>query len=226
MIDEKPSFNLLTILIVVLLITLIGSVVFITLTLNRTINTAITPIQNVNKALSTQVSQLLHPTPTVIPDPVTIIREVQSLARLETIQYTVEKVITAEVNQGVFGPLFGDRLLFVAHGFVIAGVDLSKVETDDLRLEEEVLYVTLPEAEVFVATLNNDESYVYDRETGILRKSARDLETTARQVAEEEILNAALEDNILLQAQQNAEIYLERLFNSLGYLQVVFETEE
>jgi len=226
MTDEKPSFNLLTILIVVLLITLIGSVVFITLTLNRTINTAITPIQNVNKALSTQVSQLLHPTPTVIPDPVTIIREVQSLARLETIQYTVEKVITAEVNQGVFGPLFGDRLLFVAHGFVIAGVDLSKVETDDLRLEEEVLYVTLPEAEVFVATLNNDESYVYDRETGILRKSARDLETTARQVAEEEILNAALEDNILLQAQQNAEIYLERLFNSLGYLQVVFETEE
>lgn len=226
MIDEKPSFNLLTILIVVLLITLIGSVVFITLTLNRTINTAITPIQNVNKALSTQVSQLLHPTPTVIPDPVTIIREVQSLARLETIQYTVEKVITAEVNQGVFGPLFGDRLLFVAHGFVIAGVDLSKVETDDLRLEEEVLYVTLPEAEVFVATLNNDESYVYDRETGILRRSARDLETTARQVAEEEILNAALEDNILLQAQQNAEIYLERLFNSLGYLQVVFETEE
>jgi len=226
MTDEKPSFNLLTILIVVLLITLIGSVVFITLTLNRTINTAITPIQNVNKALSTQVSQLLHPTPTVIPDPVTIIREVQSLARLETIQYTVEKVITAEVNQGVFGPLFGDRLLFVAHGFVIAGVDLSKVETDDLRLEEEVLYVTLPEAEVFVATLNNDESYVYDRETGILRRSARDLETTARQVAEEEILNAALEDNILLQAQQNAEIYLERLFNSLGYLQVVFETEE
>jgi len=223
--DKKPKPNLLTILILVLLVTIIGFLVFFAVTFHRTINTALTPIQNVNEALRTQVSQLLNPTPTVIPDPVTIIREVQSLARLETIQYTVEKVITAKINQGVFGPLFGDRLLFVAHGYVIAGLDLTKLETEDLHLEKDVLYVTLPGAEVFVATLNNDESHVYDRETGILRKSDQDLETTARQVAEEEILNAALEDDILQQAQQNAEVYLERLFNSLGYMNVIFETQ-
>lgn len=145
------------------------------------------------------------------------------MARLETIQYTVEKVITAEINQGVFGPLFGDRLLFVARGYVIAGVDLSVMKTEDLRLEDGVLYVNLPDTEVFVATLNNDESYVYDRTTGILRKSDQDLETNARQVAEAEILNAAVEDGILLQAEQNAEVYLERLFNTLGYKEVVFE---
>jgi hypothetical protein len=135
----------------------------------------------------------------------------------------VEKVITAEINQGVFGPLFGDRLLFVARGYVIAGVDLSVMKTEDLRLEDGVLYVNLPDTEVFVATLNNDESYVYDRTTGILRKSDQDLETNARQVAEAEILNAAVEDGILLQAEQNAEVYLERLFNTLGYKEVVFE---
>lgn len=206
-----------------LLITVIGSIIFFAVTINRTINAAVSPIQNVNQEISTQVSKLLHPTPTIIPDPVTIIREVQSLARLETIQYTVEKVITAEINQGVFGPLFGDRLLFVARGYVIAGVDLSVMKTEDLRLEDGVLYVNLPDTEVFVATLNNDESYVYDRTTGILRKSDQDLETNARQVAEAEILNAAMEDGILLQAEQNAEVYLERLFNTLGYKEVVFE---
>jgi hypothetical protein len=208
---------------VLLLITVIGSIIFFAVTINRTINAAVSPIQNVNQEISTQVSKLLHPTPTIIPDPVTIIREVQSLARLETIQYTVEKVITAEINQGVFGPLFGDRLLFVARGYVIAGVDLSVMKTEDLRLEDGVLYVNLPDTEVFVATLNNDESYVYDRTTGILRKSDQDLETNARQVAEAEILNAAVEDGILLQAEQNAEVYLERLFNTLGYKEVVFE---
>ena len=221
--NKKTSINLVTILLVILLITVIGSVIFFALTINQTIRAAVSPIQNVNRSISTQVSKLLNPTPTILPDPVTIIREVQSLARLETIQYTVEKVITAEINQGVFGPLFGDRLLFVAHGYVIAGIDLSAIETEDLRLEDSILYVTLPESEVFVATLNNDESYVYDRTTGILRKSDQDLETNARQVAEAEILNAALEDDILGQAQQNAEIYLERLFNTLGYQQVVFE---
>lgn len=208
---------------IVLLITLIGSVVFISLMVNRAIRTAVSPIQSVNDTLSTQVSKLLNPTPTVIPDPVTIIREVQSLARLETIQYTVEKVITAEVNQGVFGPLFGDKLLFIAHGYVIAGVDLAVIESEDLWLEDSILHVELPDAEVFVATLNNDESYVYDRTTGLLRKSDPDLESAARQAAEQEILNAAIEDGILRQAKQNAEIYLERLLNTLGYNQVVFE---
>ena len=220
--QEKPKTNPITVLLFILLVTLIVSVVFILITLTRTINTAVAPIQTINQALSTQVSQLMNPTPTVIPDPVTIIREVQSLARLETIQYSVEKVITAEINQGVLGPLFGDRLLFVAHGYVIAGVDLSQLGTDQLALEDGVLYVTLPQAEVFVATLDNENSYVYDRDTGILRKSDQDLETAARQIAEQEIETAAFEDGILEQAQQNAEVYLERLFNTLGYDQVVY----
>ncbi|MDY6868909.1 MAG: DUF4230 domain-containing protein [Chloroflexota bacterium] len=220
---KQSSNTVITILLVVLLVSVIGSVIFISLTVNRAIQAAVSPIQNVNDTISTQVSQLLNPTPTVIPDPVTIIREVQSLARLETIQYTVEKVITAEINQGVFGPLFGDKLLFIAHGYVIAGVDLTVIESEDLWLEDGILHVELPDAEVFVATLNNDESYVYDRTTGLLRKSDVDLETAARQAAEAEILNAAIEDDILLQAQQNAEVYLERLLNSLGYDRVAFE---
>jgi hypothetical protein len=220
--EKKSPFNLVTILLLILLITMIGSVILITFTLKNTIDTAVSPLRNANQALSTQVSKLFNPTPTVIPDPVTIIREVQSLARLETIQYSVEKVITAEINQGVLGPLFGDRLLFVAHGYVIAGVDLAGISAEDLWLEGDVLYVRLPEVEVFVATLNNDQSYIYDRETGILRKSDPDLETSARQVAEQEILKAALGDGILLQAQQNAEAYLERLFNTLGYSRVAF----
>lgn len=225
---DKPNKTgmVITILLVILLVTVIGVVVFFALTFTRTLDAALSPVQNVNKAISTQVSKLLNPTPTVIPDPVTIIREVQSLARLETIQYTIEKVITAEINQGVFGPLFGDRLLFVAHGFVIAGVDLAEIGAEDFRLEDATLFVTLPDAEVFVATLNNDDSYVYDRETGVLRKSDQDLETTARQVAEQEILNAAMDDGILGQAQQNAEVYIERLLNTLGYLNVVFEHGE
>jgi len=219
---QKQPINLVTILLIILLVTLIASVIFILITINRTFSAAISPIQTVNNALSTQVSQLMNPTPTVIPDPITIIREVQSLARLETIQYSVEKVITAEINQGVFGPLFGDRLLFVAHGYVIAGVDLSQLGSEQLRLEDGILFVSLPEAEIFVATLDNENSYVYDRETGILRKSDRDLETAARQIAEQEIERAALEDGILEQAQQNAEVYLERLLNTLGYQEVVF----
>jgi hypothetical protein len=165
---QKSFLSPVNILVIILLLVSIASVIFFAVKINSTIDSTVMPIKSANQAISTQISQLLHPTPTIMPDPVTIVREVQSLARLETIQYTVEKVITAEINQGVFVPLFGDKLLFVAHGYVIAGVDLSKLSTDELDITDNKLTIKLPDAEVFVATLNNDESYIYDRTTGLL----------------------------------------------------------
>ncbi|MEX1247614.1 MAG: DUF4230 domain-containing protein [Anaerolineales bacterium] len=180
-------------------------------------------VRQLADSVNTQVANVLHPTPTIIPDPITIVHEVRSLARLETIQYSVEKIIVAESGQGPFGFLFGDRLLFVAHGTVIAGVDLEKLTPDDLRTENGVLFVNMPEAEVFIASLDNDKSYIYDRETGLFTRGNQLLETEARQAAEQEILNAALEDGILEQAQINAESYLLRLLLNLGFPDVIFE---
>ena len=110
----------------------------------------------------------------------------------------------------------------MAHGQVIAGVDLGKMTTQNLWLEDGALFVNLPASEIFVATLNNEKSYVYDRDTGLFRKADANLETQARVVAERSILEAALEDGILEQASVNAEAYLERLFRGLGYREVIF----
>lgn len=184
------------------------------------------PVTDLSSDVGTQVAQVLHPTPTIIPDPVTIIYQVRTLARLETIQYSVEKVITAETGQGLFGPLIGDRLLFVAHGYVIAGIDLEKLGPADMWVEDAVLYVQLPDAEIFVATLDNEKSYVYDRETGIFSQGSIELETLARQAAENEIRQAALDDGILDLAQSNAEAYLYRLLRSLGFAEVIFVEPE
>lgn len=193
---------------------------------NRSISDALTPLKQTNQSLSTQVSELLHPTPTILPDPVTIIHDVRSLARLETIQYTVEKVITGEEGMGTFAWLNKDRLLLVAHGTVIAGVDLGKMNADDLWLEGSVLHVRLPEPEVFIAALDNDKTYVFERDTSILRQPDPNLETLTRQSAEDEIEKAALEDGILEISRQNAESYLTRFFLSLGYADVIFALPE
>jgi len=208
-----------------ILVVLGVGVYFIVQTIRDTAKQAAAPFQQVNQAsesLQTQVAQMMNPTPTIIPDPVTYIYEIRALARLETIQYSVEKVITAEQNQGTFDFLFGDRMLFVAHGTVIAGIDMEKLQPGDMALVGDVLNVRLPATEIFVATIDNDKSYVYTRETGILTKQAIDLETLARQSAEDEIRKAALEDGILQQAQVNAEAYLLKFFTALGYKTVIF----
>jgi hypothetical protein len=219
--NSKGSFFKFLILLI-LLVMLIFAAWLMIQSINNTLEQTLSPIKQANQALSTQVTGLLNPTPTIIPDPITIIHEVRSLARLETIQYSVEKIITTEVNQGLFGSLFGDRLLFVAHGVVIAGIDMSKISPDQMKLEEGVLIVTLPEAEVLITSLDNKKSYVYDRDTGLFTKGFTELETTARRAAEEEIYKAAIEDGILKLATQNAEAFMENFFNALGYKDVVF----
>ena len=220
------SNSLLSILIIGVVVV---AAYFIVQTIRESAQAATAPFQQVNQAnqaLQTQVSNLLNPTPTIIPDPITYINEVRALARLETIQYSVEKVITGETGGGTFQSLFGDKILFVGHGTVIAGIDMEKLQPEDMRFENGVLTVRLPPAEVFIATLDNEKSYVYDRETGILAKPDVNLETLVRQNAEQEILKAALEDGILEQAQLNAEAYLFKFFAALGYPNTIFVSDQ
>jgi len=198
---------------------------FIVQTVKETSQAASAPFQALNEqnhALQTQMSNLLNPTPTIIPDPVTYINEIRALARLETIQYSVEKVITGETGGGTFEAFFGDKILFVGHGTVIAGIDMEKLTPENMRYENGVLTVKLPPAEIFIAALDNEKSYVYDRETGLLTQPDPNLETLVRQKAEEEILKAALEDGILEQAQVNAEAYLLKFFAALGFPNTIF----
>lgn len=223
----KNTFN--TIVSILILVVLAAGVYFIVDAVRgaaaSAAEAATGPLEQVNQAnyaLQTQVAQLANPTPTIIPDPVTYINEIRSLARLETIQYSIEKVITAEVGQGTFGFAFGDKLLFVAHGIVIAGIDMEKLQPADMTFDGTVLYVNLPPTEIFIATLDNEKSYVYDRDTGLLTQGQVDLETLARQVAEDEIRKAALEDGILLQGERNAEAYLIKFFSALGFNTVIF----
>jgi hypothetical protein len=222
MTDKKSTNSFKIILSIILILVSIAVVMIVISLVINSINRTLHPLQQANHELGTQVANLLHPTPTIIPDPVTIINEVQSLARLETIRYTVEKVVTAEVNQGVLGPLFGDRLLFVAHGYVIAGIDMSKIKPEDLWLTGELLNVRLPATEILVATLDNDKSYIYDRETGLFTRGDPTLETQVRLVAEQEILKAATQEGILSQAATNAQTYLRWFFESVGYKSIRF----
>jgi hypothetical protein len=216
--NAGSKFNLNTVILLLILLALVAG----GLALVSSIRRLTQPLVEAEQALREQFTEIAEPTPTIIPDPVTIIHQVRSLSRMETASYTIEKVITAESRQGPFAFLFGDQLILVARGQVIAGVDLSKMEEGDIVIAEEgTVVVTLPPAEVLVVALDNQKSYVFDRDTGLIGMNPA-LETAARQAAEEEILAAALEDGILEMAQRNAESYVRQLILTLGFRQVIF----
>jgi len=208
---------------IVFLLILIGAGIYLVNSVQNSISSQLSPVREMTDSLSTQISVVLHPTPTILPDPVTIVHEIRSLARLETIKFSLEKIITAETRQGLFKWLVGDRLILVAHGEVIAGIDLNKLDPEGLEVRGGVLYVQLPAPEIFVVAVDNEQSYIYDRDTGLFTHGEVDLESKARLAAEQEIEESALKDGILELAAQNAESYLGGLFRELGFPEVIFE---
>ncbi len=215
----NESTNINTVILVVILLAVVAGGIAVVWSI-RQVTQPLAAARRTADAWQEQFERIVNPTPTIVPDPVTIVREVRSLSRLETAAYTVEKIITAESQQGPFAFLLGDRLIFVAHGQVIAGVDLAKLEESDIKVKENgSVEVVLPQAEVFVTALSNEQSYVFHRDTGVIGMKT-DLETEARRVAEEEIRKAALEDGILDMAQKNAETYIRHLILTLGFKEV------
>lgn len=222
--------TLSTIMSVLILIVLAAGVYFIVQTVRQTADAAAEAaqapfqgIQEANQTLQFQVSQLMNPTPTIIADPITHINDIRALARIETIQYTVEQVVTAEVGQDFTAFAFGSKILIQMHGTVIAGIDMEKMRPEDMQLQGEVLYVKLPPAEILTVTLDENKTEVYTIQDGIFAELDPNLVIDTLSTGKDKITSAALEDGILTQAQRNAETYLQRFFMALGYKNVIFQ---
>ncbi len=163
-----------------------------------------------------------NPTVTIDSSQPTVLEEVRSLSKLETVHYQLDKVVTGKSSGPLPDFLTSDKILLVAHGEVVAGVDLSKITADDIKVVSNTVSIKLPQAEVLYSKLDNDKTYVYDRQTGIFSRPDPNLETQIRQAAEQDILNTAVEDGIIAQASTNAQDVLRTLLNGLGYKSVNF----
>lgn len=154
-----------------------------------------------------------------------VIKEMRSLQRLETASFTIEKVIDGgTTGNNVFTQfLFGDKILLISHGQVIAGFDLSQISDNDIKVDGKNLTVTLPAPQILTTTLDNTQTRVYDRQKGLLAPEDKDLESKARAAAESSIRDAACKGGILQQATDNARKQLTTLFSSLGFSSVTLE---
>lgn len=196
-------------------VALVTVLVIIGLVLRTRLNA---PEEEPASGLSALVPQ---PTPTIYPSSETVVRSIQRLSRMESASFHIEKVITAETGQGPLGFLFGDRLLLIAYGEVIAGVDLGKIGPDQVaRTDDGTIYMQLPPVEIFVATLDNERTRVYDRRTGVVGLNP-ELETEARREAQRMILEAAVEDGIEAEAETQATEFMRSFLLALGFEEVV-----
>jgi hypothetical protein len=151
----------------------------------------------------------------------TVVRQIQQLQRLETVTYTMDKIISGE-RDNPYMPKFlaGDRLLLVVHGQVIAGVDLAKVQPADAIVRGRSITFHVPPAEIFSTLIDNARTRVYSRETGLFTSPDPNLESEVREEAERQLQQAALQDGILKTADQNARSTLASMLKGFGFSQV------
>lgn len=154
----------------------------------------------------------------------TVVDKIQQLQRLETVVYTMDKVVSGQRENAVLPDfLTGDRLLMLVHGEVVAGVDFSGLKSGDVVVSGKQVRLHIPEARLFSTRLDNGRTRVYSRQTGLLVPVDPNLETQVRQEAERQLQQAALLDGILKTANVNARTTLTSLLQGLGFEKVEFQ---
>ena len=150
-----------------------------------------------------------------------VVEKIQALNRLETVSYSLDTVVENSKSSPVFPDiLVGDKILLVVHGQAIAGIDLSKLKADDVRIDgpnQRSIHVNLPPSEIFLTTLDNTKTRVYARSTGLLVPADQNLEADARAKAQQQLQSAALSDGILDVARKNARASIALLLGGLGF---------
>jgi hypothetical protein len=154
-------------------------------------------------------------------DQPTVVHQIQQLQRLETVSYTMDKIISGE-HDNAFLPKFlaGDRLLLVVHGEVVAGIDLAALEPGDVVVQGQKVTIRLPAARVFSTRLDSARTRVYSRDTGLFSSPDPNLESEVRVEAEHQLQQAALQDGILKTAADNARSTIAGMLKGFGFKEV------
>jgi hypothetical protein len=154
----------------------------------------------------------------------TVVDRIQRLQRLETVVYTMDKIVSGAKEISFFPDfLAGDRLLMLVHGEVVAGIDFSNLKPGDVKVEGKQVRLHLPAPQVFSTRIDSGRTRVYSRQTGLLVPTDPNLETEVRQEAERQLQQAAMADGILRTAQQNATATITSLLQGLGFERVDFD---
>jgi len=155
-------------------------------------------------------------------NPPAVLLATQHLQQLVTVRYTIQKVVGLKEAR----PLAGEEsLLLIVEGRVLGGVDLAQLSAGDIHvLSAHKVAIKLPAARILDASLDEKETKVWDRKLTWWTPWSADpgMEHRARLTALDAIRQAALDQGLIKEAQQQAQTAIRELFGAQG-IDVVFE---
>jgi hypothetical protein len=176
-------------------------------------------------------NHLFHPpqaTPKVDVQSV-VIQQVRNASELTTAVFTMEAVVPTSQDSNIGGFVLGTtKLLYIAHGQVQAGVDLSKLTSANVQLAGDQIQIQLPPPYILDSKIDVSRSNVYDYNRGMLGLGpdvAPQLQALAQQEALKKIVAAACGDGVLTKASDRAKLVVTQLLTTAGYKAVTVEVQ-
>jgi Protein of unknown function (DUF4230) len=148
-----------------------------------------------------------------------IVHQVTEVSELTTAMFQMEAVVPVSEK----GFLSESKLLYIAHGSVRVGVNLSEFQVDDIQVKEREITVNLPPLKVLDSKLNLKHSKVYSYDRGFLAwgPDVVNLQAQAQLEAIRRVEEAACQDWLIKIAsdrvQKTVERLLSQVLNNRGY---------
>lgn len=176
------------------------------------------------------VEKVVYPQPVTpqIDIPTLVVQQIQGVEELTTTVYTMEATVptSAERKLGDF-VIATTKLLYIGQGEVRAGIDLSQITTENIKVNNDKIAINLPPPQILDSKIDVNNSYVYDYDRGFLNLGpdvAPDLQTLAQQQTLAKIVHSACRGGALNTANEKAKEVIIKLLANTGFKQIEINT--
>ena len=145
------------------------------------------------------------------------ILSLKNLSGLATAEYVVTKIIKTNDNKDWYK--IGDRkILMSCQATIKAGIDFSKITSEDIDIEDKEVTLVLPRAEMISLNIKPEDIKLEYEEVGLLRQNFSQAEKDFLLVQGERQIRAGVANlGVLKTAETNATVFLTRFLRRMGY---------
>jgi Protein of unknown function (DUF4230) len=158
--------------------------------------------------------------PVLIAETPVLIKEIKNLSLLTTISMYDEVVMdsTKEKNLPSFPGLrpVPDKIVLIGKGIVKAGVDLKKINEDDIQIKNDSVSIMLPHAELQAILMNPSDFETFDEEGKWSSEAVTQIKIRMRNKIEQR----ALQNNILDKSGQRSILIIENFLRRIGFKKI------
>ncbi len=159
-----------------------------------------------------------------------VVNQVRGVSELTTAVFVMDAVVPASQDRKVGDFTIGTtNLLYMGQGEIRAGIDLTALNAQDVKISDNTVQIVLPPPEILDSKIDVNRSQVYHYDRGFLNLGpdvAPQLQTMAERETLNKILLSACDHGVLEDANEKAELAVTQLLTIAGYDNIEVETTQ